>query len=215
MEKKTVVECEVDSNLEANSDLALDMKSDSTSETRSEECPEVDNAVNANVPSRTVHTSISQDENLKEATPVWEDYKLIFDKFDRDGDGYLSSDDVRNVLRSYDMLSTEGELQDVVAELDKKGDGLITLEEFVSVMNSHKSIFSKKDEKDLEFREVFRILDKSGTGRVTKQALCEFMSEFEPSFDEGHAFELMTQFDTKGNGELCYEDFVKLLTAKV
>lgn len=72
-------------------------------------------------------------------------------------------------------------------------------------MNSHKSIFSKKDEKDLEFREVFRVLDKYGTGRVTKQGLCEFMSEFEPSFDEGHAFELMTQFDTKGNGDLCYE----------
>lgn len=53
-----------------------------------------------------------------------QDYKLIFDKFDRDGDGYLSSDDVRNVLRSYDMLSTEGELQDVVAELDKKGTSL-------------------------------------------------------------------------------------------
>lgn len=72
-------------------------------------------------------------------------------------------------------------------------------------MNSHKSIFSKKDEKDLEFREVFRVLDKYGTGRVTKQGLCEFMSEFEPSFDEGHAFELMTQFDTKGNGDLSYE----------
>lgn len=53
-----------------------------------------------------------------------QDYKLIFDKFDRDGDGYLSSDDVRNVLRSYDMLSTEGELQDVVGELDKKGTSL-------------------------------------------------------------------------------------------
>lgn len=53
-----------------------------------------------------------------------QDYKLIFDKFDRDGDGYLSSDDVRNVLRSYDMLSTEGELQDVVNELDKKGTSL-------------------------------------------------------------------------------------------
>lgn len=53
-----------------------------------------------------------------------QDYKLIFDKFDKDGDGYLSSDDVRNVLRSYDMLSTEGELQDVVGELDKKGTSL-------------------------------------------------------------------------------------------
>lgn len=72
-------------------------------------------------------------------------------------------------------------------------------------MNSHKSIFSKRDEKDLEFREVFRVLDKFGTGRVTKQALCEFMSEFEPSFDEEHAFELMIQFDTNGTGDLCYE----------
>lgn len=53
-----------------------------------------------------------------------QDYKLIFDKFDRDGDGYLSSDDVRNVLLFYGMLSTEGELQDVVAELDKKGTSL-------------------------------------------------------------------------------------------
>lgn len=78
MEKKTVVECEVDSNLEANSDFALDMKSDSISETGSEECPEVDNAVNVNFPSRTVHTSISQDENLKEATPVWEGLKNSF-----------------------------------------------------------------------------------------------------------------------------------------
>lgn len=78
MEKKTVVECEVDSNLEPNSDFALDMKSGSISETGSEECPEVDNAVNANFPSRTVHTSISQDENLKEATPVWEGLKNSF-----------------------------------------------------------------------------------------------------------------------------------------
>lgn len=53
-----------------------------------------------------------------------QDYKLIFDKFDRDGDGYLSSDDVRNVLLFYGMLSTEGELQDVVNELDKKGTSL-------------------------------------------------------------------------------------------
>lgn len=53
-----------------------------------------------------------------------QDYKLIFDKFYRDGDGYLSSDDVRNVLLFYGMLSTEGELQDVVAELDKKGTSL-------------------------------------------------------------------------------------------
>lgn len=210
MEKKTVVE-----NEETNSDLTVDMKDESISETGSEEFPEVDNPVNARVPSRTVRTSISQDENLKEATPNWEDYKLIFNTFDRDNDGYLSSNDVRNVLLSYGLQSTEGELQDVVAELDKKGDGLITLEEFVSVMNSHKSIFSKRDEKDLEFREVFRVLDKFGTGRVTKQALFEFMSEFEPSFDEEHAFELMIQFDTKGNGDLCYEDFVKLMTAKV
>lgn len=78
MEKKTVVENEVDSNLEANSNLAVDMKDDSISEAGSEECPEVDNAVNARVPSSTVRTSISQDENLKEATPNWEGLNYSF-----------------------------------------------------------------------------------------------------------------------------------------
>lgn len=85
------------------------------------------------------------------------------------------------------------------------GNGLISLEEFVSVMNSHKFMFGKKDEKDLELHEVFRILDNGGTGRVTVQALCKFMLEFEASFDEEHAYELVTQFDSKGNGDLCFE----------
>lgn len=78
MEKKTVVKNEVDSNLETNSDLTVDMKDESISETGSEEFPEVDNPVNARVPSRTVRTSISQDENLKEATPNWEGLKNSF-----------------------------------------------------------------------------------------------------------------------------------------
>ena len=72
-------------------------------------------------------------------------------------------------------------------------------------IDNHKSIFSKKDEKDLEFHEVFRVLDKFGTGRVTIQALCEFMAVFEASFDEDHALDMIRTFDTKGNGELCYE----------
>jgi Ca2+-binding EF-hand superfamily protein len=72
-------------------------------------------------------------------------------------------------------------------------------------MNSHKSVFGKKDEKDLELHEVFRILDNGGTGRVTVQALYKFMSEFEASFDEEQAFELVKQFDSNGNGDLCFE----------
>ncbi|XP_061174126.1 calmodulin-like [Saccostrea echinata] len=184
---------------------------DDCSAAEDEEVPEV----TKRAPSHGVITSISEDDNLKEPTPNWEDYKVIFDKFDADKDGYLSSNDIRQVLLSYDIVSTEGELQDVIAEFDKKGNGLVTLEKFVSVMNSHKGPFSKKDEKDFEFHEVFRVLDKTGTGSVTPQALCEFMAEFEPSFDEEHAFELVKQFDTKGNGDLCFEDFVKLLTARM
>lgn len=45
---------------------------------------------------------------------------MIFDKFDADQDGYLSSEDIRKVLLTYGQLSSEGELQEVVAEFDKK-----------------------------------------------------------------------------------------------
>ncbi|XP_062590978.1 uncharacterized protein LOC134252501 [Saccostrea cucullata] len=200
--------------LDKNEFDSLDTDECSTTEdggSLDEEVPEV----RQRAPSHAVITSISEDENLKESTPNWEDYKEIFNKFDADKDGYLSSNDIRQVLHAYGIVSTEGELQEVLAEFDKKGNGLVTLDKFVSVMNSHKGPFSKKDEKDFEFHEVFRVLDKTGTGSITPQALCEFMAEFEPSFDEEHAFDLVKQFDTKGNGDLCFEDFVKLLIARV
>lgn len=58
MEKKIVVECEVDLNLEVNSDFVLDMKFDLILEIGSEECLEVDNVVNVNVLFRIVYILI-------------------------------------------------------------------------------------------------------------------------------------------------------------
>lgn len=58
MEKKIVVECEVDLNLEVNSDFVLDMKFDLILEIGSEECLEVDNVVNVNFLFRIVYILI-------------------------------------------------------------------------------------------------------------------------------------------------------------
>jgi len=60
--------------------------------------------------------------------------KAAFKVFDRDGSGTISLDELRNVMKSFGEILTDDELDSMIKEVDKNGDGSIDYEEFVSFM---------------------------------------------------------------------------------
>ena len=64
-----------------------------------------------------------------------EPIKNMFQSFDNDGDGYITADDLRKGMREFNENVTDDELAKFVAAADKDGDGLVSYEEFVQVMN--------------------------------------------------------------------------------
>jgi calcium-dependent protein kinase len=61
-----------------------------------------------------------------------------FNFFDRDRDGYISLEELRQVLNSRNLREEVGEeeLDQALAEVDKNGDGVIDFDEFMQMMRS-------------------------------------------------------------------------------
>ncbi|CAO0793241.1 unnamed protein product [Mucor circinelloides] len=57
-----------------------------------------------------------------------------FRVFDRDGDGYISESELRNIMASLDEKLTEDELNVMLREADTDGDGQVNYEEFVKML---------------------------------------------------------------------------------
>lgn len=55
---------------------------------------------------------------------------------DKDGDGFLSKDELRHMMINLGEKSTEEEIDDMIREFDADGDGRINFEEFMKIFKS-------------------------------------------------------------------------------
>lgn len=61
--------------------------------------------------------------------------KSMFEGFDKDGDGFITADELCQGLKEFNENTTEAELAKFVAAADKDGDGRVSYEEFAKMMN--------------------------------------------------------------------------------
>lgn len=52
--------------------------------------------------------------------------------FDRDGNGYISAEELRYVVTTFGEVLTNEEAEELIAMFDKNKDGLLEYEEFVA-----------------------------------------------------------------------------------
>lgn len=74
-------------------------------------------------------------------------------------------------MRSLGQNPTEAELQDMVNEVDKDGNGTIDFEEFLDMM-SRNAVDENAEE---EMRQAFLVFDKDGSGQISKSELKQVM----------------------------------------
>ncbi|XP_019349164.1 calcium-binding protein 7 isoform X1 [Alligator mississippiensis] len=80
------------------------------------------------------HTSGPNSESLSCVKSIWKEIREAFKVFDRDGNGFISKQELGTAMRSLGYMPNEVELEVIIQRLDMDGDGQVDFEEFVTLL---------------------------------------------------------------------------------
>ncbi|KAF7348456.1 hypothetical protein MVEN_01362600 [Mycena venus] len=142
-------------------------------------------------------------------TPPTE-FKEAFSLFDKDGDGTITTKELGTVMRSLGQNPTEAELQDMINEVDADGNGTIDFPEFLTMMARK----MRDTDSEEEIKEAFKVFDKDGNGYISAAELRHVMTNLGEKLSDNEVDEMIREADVDGDGQINYEEFVKMMLSK-
>ncbi|XKL63390.1 hypothetical protein PGB90_005754 [Kerria lacca] len=132
--------------------------------------------------------------------------RRAFDTLDPKKKGNISVDDLGTILDTLGQHQNEQALRDLVASVDKEGNGTLTFEELCELGAK----FMGEEEEDLdkvreELREAFRLYDKEGNGYITTETLREILQELDNNLSYQDLDQIIEEVDADGSGTVDFE----------
>merc|ERR1711865_1166306 len=154
------------------------------------------------------HPLTTMADNLTEEQIA--EFKEAMGLFDKDGDGTITTKELGTVMRSLGQNPTESELQDMINEVDADGSGTIDFPEFLNLMARK----MKDTDSEEEIKEAFKVFDKDGNGFISAAELRHVMTNLGEKLTDEEVDEMIREADIDGDGQINYEEFVKVMMAK-
>jgi len=112
------------------------------------------------------------------------------------------------MMQSLGQNPTEGELQDMMREVDVDGSGAIEFPEFLNLMAKR----TMETDFDDRLREAFNVFDKDGNGYLTKEELRDVMRSLGVNLTVKEQEEMIREADEDGDMMLSYSEFKHIMT---
>lgn len=125
-------------------------------------------------------------------------------------EGCITTKELGTVMRSLGQNPTEAELQDMINEVDADGNGTIDFPEFLNLMARK----MKDTDSEEELKEAFRVFDKDQNGFISAAELRHVMTNLGEKLTDEEVDEMIREADVDGDGQINYEEFVKVMMAK-
>ncbi|KAM4087732.1 hypothetical protein ACB094_07G017800 [Castanea mollissima] len=132
----------------------------------------------------------------------------IFNKFDKNGDGKISHDDLNDVLHALGSQMTSAEVSCIMSEIDKDGDGFISLDEFT---NFYMDGSTTPESSTQELRGAFDLYDLDKNGLISANELQEVLSRLGEKYTLVECSKMISSFDTDGDGHVNFEEFKNMM----
>ena len=122
----------------------------------------------------------------------------------------ISTKDLGTVIRNLDQNPSEAEIQDWVKEVDPDGTGSIGFDEFANLMSK---IYKNSDTEE-ELLEAFKVFDRDGNGLIDAAELKYVLTNLGEKLTDEEVDEMLREADIDGDGQINYEEFVKMMMSK-
>ncbi|CAI0384109.1 unnamed protein product [Linum tenue] len=137
------------------------------------------------------------------------EFQEAFCLLDKDGDGRITIQELGTSIRSLGLHPSEGELKEMMRQVDVEGKGSIEFGEFLGLMATK----MKENEADQELREAFRVFDKDQDGFISPNELRHVMMNVGERVTDEELEQMVKVADLDGDGRINYEEFVKMMIA--
>ena len=147
-------------------------------------------------------------DNLTEEQII--EFREAFQAFDKDGNGSITTKELGTVMRSLGQNLSEGEIKEVIDEVDEDKNGTIDFQEFLSLMARKMKIIDKED----QLIDAFKVLDLDGTGKISKYKLRYIILSTDSGFTGDQIEELINNTKVDEDGNIDLHDFIKILMSQ-
>ncbi|KAJ6850405.1 putative calcium-binding protein CML22 [Iris pallida] len=140
----------------------------------------------------------------------------VFATFDSDGDGFITTKELRDSLQRLGLSATPGDVRGMIERADANGDGLIDAEEFREL---HDSLRCEEDgeEEESSLREAFRVFDGDGDGLITAEELRSVLAAMglrRGAAADEDCRDMIGKVDMDGDGMVNFEEFRRMMAAE-
>ncbi|KAK3305871.1 uncharacterized protein B0T15DRAFT_213250 [Chaetomium strumarium] len=125
-------------------------------------------------------------------------YKQVFEIFDKDGTGDITADELGNVMKELGLNPSEEELQDLINEVDTNKDGVISFDEFLALMSQT----VKEVDTEQELLNAFTVFDKDGSGTISSDELRHVLKQLGENLTDEEVDEMIKLADRNGDGHI-------------
>lgn len=178
--------------------------------------------------SSTAATTRSDSNKGKRSVNRTVELRRVFATFDKNGDGFITKQELRESMKNLSLFVTEKEAEEMVMKVDANGDGLIDLDEFCTlyesmiVQNDGRS--SGDDDRSVagdeegggggdDLKEAFDVFDKDKDGLISVEELGLVLSSL--GLSEGKKIEncreMIRKVDMDGDGMVNFDEFKKMM----
>ncbi|OQR82087.1 hypothetical protein THRCLA_11143 [Thraustotheca clavata] len=213
----------------------LDVVESNQEDAEAVEAPKVDHdeelAVNDKVPSQVEAMEDNEERlksQLKNTTAInpfsTEELSMIeeqFRKFDTDGSGSISMNELLTMLQSFGEVVTMQDVEKLVKEVDENSDGQVNLSEFIAILQNQREqnaycpsielaiMFGPQEIANL--RKQFQLLDTDGSGEIDEQELAALMKNLGQDPRAIDIKAVIKEVDRDGNGMINFNEFCHIV----
>ncbi|KAE8687898.1 hypothetical protein F3Y22_tig00111008pilonHSYRG00365 [Hibiscus syriacus] len=178
--------------------------------------------------SSSVNLKTTQKVSVMERTdPNKLELNRVFATFDKNGDGFITKQELRESLKAISFCLTENEVEEIVVKLDSNGDGLIDFDEFCALCKAiddgdfgnnggEESKRSGEEGNAYEgeiLKEAFDVFDRDKDGLITVEELGSVLSSL--GLKEGDKVEdcreMIRKVDVNGDGMVDFDEFKTMM----
>ena len=123
-------------------------------------------------------------------------YKEAFELIDKNKDGQITLDELKNFFNGLKENISNADLQDMINEADVEGNGTISFEGFIALME--RSL--RNEEVEEEIIETFKKFDQDNNGLIGPEDIYNLLHSFNQDITISEAEEMIKNVDIDDDG---------------